>query len=318
MKNSNLFNKLSCILPALLILCTVNISAQNYLSGYIYLGAYGSHYYYLSNCQTTWEEANTAANEMGGYLATLTDDEENGWVLYQIGNWQPGEVWIGLRGENGIYEWTNSETSGFENWAPSEPVYDDGAAFIDYSYDKWKTYPVNYWLSYIVEFPYQPNCNNNPNKAYVCHNGNTICVNTSAVQSHLDHGDLAGPCGPCNIYSMQALPDDEPVIAGQALQATSMVKSESNEDGHAFQEIHLLDEIHIFPNPASQEIHVELPGVTQEGTLRILSLAGQEVYNVPLDDQRTISIDLSAYAAGIYLIDVRSANGHFQQKMVKL
>jgi hypothetical protein len=28
----------------------------------------------------------------------------------------------------------------------------------------------------------------------MCHNGHTIAVDMAAVQTHLDHGDTAGPC----------------------------------------------------------------------------------------------------------------------------
>jgi hypothetical protein len=175
MKNSNLFIKLTCLIPALLLAGMVNLKAQNHLNGYTYLGQrlandQSLHYYYLSNCQTTWDEANAAAIEMGGYLATLTDVEENEWLGYLISDENLGyEVagWIGLRGENGIYEWTNGEASGFENWATipyQEPVYADGAALLGdmwaYPFLTWITFPVTYEFPYIVEFPYQPNCNN--------------------------------------------------------------------------------------------------------------------------------------------------------------
>jgi hypothetical protein len=32
------------------------------------------------------------------------------------------------------------------------------------------------------------------NKVFLCHEGNVICVNQSAVQAHLDHGDFMGSC----------------------------------------------------------------------------------------------------------------------------
>ncbi len=37
-----------------------------------------------------------------------------------------------------------------------------------------------------------PHCT--PDKVYLCHNGNTICVSVNAMQAHLNHGDLLGPC----------------------------------------------------------------------------------------------------------------------------
>ncbi|RPI13404.1 MAG: T9SS C-terminal target domain-containing protein [Ignavibacteriae bacterium] len=32
-------------------------------------------------------------------------------------------------------------------------------------------------------------------KVYICHNGNTLCVDTHAVSAHLEHGDFLGQCG---------------------------------------------------------------------------------------------------------------------------
>ena len=36
---------------------------------------------------------------------------------------------------------------------------------------------------------------NNDAKVIVCHNGSEICISPNAVQAHLNHGDLLGPCG---------------------------------------------------------------------------------------------------------------------------
>ena len=42
-------------------------------------------------------------------------------------------------------------------------------------------------------------CGKDNNKVRICHNGNEICVDANAVQSHLNHGDKIGPCtyAPC-------------------------------------------------------------------------------------------------------------------------
>ena len=42
--------------------------------------------------------------------------------------------------------------------------------------------------------PNYESCDNNNKKAYVCHDGNTICISVNTVQTHLDHGDLLGEC----------------------------------------------------------------------------------------------------------------------------
>jgi photosystem II stability/assembly factor-like uncharacterized protein len=37
-------------------------------------------------------------------------------------------------------------------------------------------------------------CGNGTHKVYICHNGHTICVDTNAIQAHLNHGDYLGMC----------------------------------------------------------------------------------------------------------------------------
>lgn len=341
MKNSNLFIKLSCIIPVLLIICKTNLTAQNDIIGYTYMLTLDDHHYYISDCEATWEEANEAATEMGGYLVTINDggNSENRFMSTYAFIYTDGVgAWIGFRGEQGIYEWANGEPINGYSWEYfhfsyfgqyQEPVYADGAALIgvngyfeiysNYEYDySWISYPISGEFKYIVEFPYQPNCSNNPNKTYVCHNGNTICVNTSALQSHLDHGDLEGPCGPCNIPAMQALPDETLATEGHLHQFTHELNSESDIESDIVVKLNTRDVIQVFPNPASLDIKVQFPEVIKEGSLRIFAMTGQEIHTIMLDGQQSMIIDLSDYAQGFYLIDVGSANRHYQKKIVKL
>jgi hypothetical protein len=52
----------------------------------------------------------------------------------------------------------------------------------------------------------------------MCHNGQTIEVNESAVQAHLDHGDTLGPCPETVIQ--------EPVVEPDILQDWLVVEPE--------------------------------------------------------------------------------------------
>jgi len=48
----------------------------------------------------------------------------------------------------------------------------------------------------VIIYVFDWRCGNDNSKVKICHNGNSICVATEAVQSHLDHGDYLGPCSP--------------------------------------------------------------------------------------------------------------------------
>ncbi|RPI17259.1 MAG: T9SS C-terminal target domain-containing protein [Ignavibacteriae bacterium] len=47
-----------------------------------------------------------------------------------------------------------------------------------------------------------------PHKVQICHKGQTICVDTNAIQGHLRHGDVLGPCPTQNLQNAKT-PEDE-------------------------------------------------------------------------------------------------------------
>ena len=116
---------------------------------------------------------------------------------------------------------------------------------------------------------------------------------------------------------MQTLPDDGPDLEGHSLHAAKSMVLEPTEID-VMQHYAPSNQMQISPNPSSSDIHIMLPEVYREGTLRILSLTGNEIHSQSLRGQQSISFDLSSVAAGIYLITVQSPNGHYQKKFVKL
>jgi len=53
-------------------------------------------------------------------------------------------------------------------------------------------------------------CGNGDHKVKVCHNGKTICIDTHAVQLHLEHGDYLGDCNPNNGHDNGDINPDPP------------------------------------------------------------------------------------------------------------
>ena len=68
------------------------------LSDFIYLGQYNGHSYFRNSSNLSWDDAKLAAENAGGYLASLNDSSENSTVASC--NYFRG--WIGL------YQKTNS------------------------------------------------------------------------------------------------------------------------------------------------------------------------------------------------------------------
>jgi hypothetical protein len=81
----------------------------------------GGSEYRLTSSATTWEQAQTEAESLGGDLLTINDVIEKQWVAQTFGNNQ--QYWIGLNDqtEEGQFNWSSGEDSAYRNWLPNEP-----------------------------------------------------------------------------------------------------------------------------------------------------------------------------------------------------
>ena len=85
----------------------------------------------------SWSEANDAATAVGGYLATVTSDEENQFIFAlinksqywsddmgggrQYGPWLGGFQPPGSPEPDGNWQWVTGEPFVYSNWYPTEP-----------------------------------------------------------------------------------------------------------------------------------------------------------------------------------------------------
>ncbi len=70
-----------------------------------------------------------------------------------------------------------------------------------------------------------------------------------------------------------------------------------------------------WPNPAANTIHISLP-TPNKSSLQILDMMGRTVLYTPFNNQA--SIDLTSYAAGLYLINIYSESGIAVRKFLKV
>jgi hypothetical protein len=128
-------------------------------------------------------------------------------------------------------------------------------------------------------------CGNNNDKVKVCHNGNTLCVSPSAIPAHLTHhGDCLDDCGNANARSV----------------ASNHIDLEGGN-------------IAVYPNPAHGRISVALKEMgAAYRSYQITDVNGrvittqQIVGDVHSD---VITIDISSYAKGIYIIRAVTDDG---------
>lgn len=129
-------------------------------------------------------------------------------------------------------------------------------------------------------------CGNNGNKVRVCHNNNSICISSEAIQEHLNHGDALGECG----------------VAGRRVTATS----ESSEMM-----------IKVFPNPVQDMLFISVHVLDKNANVQVYNALGMLVRNVPLVKTNQ-GISLSGLAAGIYFVHVKNGLELNGKKIVKL
>ena len=280
MKNQTSIKRTVIGLFALLILISGKLSAQSEILGHTYLGTFNGHAYYMSDCPTTYIDAYLSALEMGGYLATITSQEEDDFLapfapaidcesifnFFYYGNiYREGGAWIGLGSNDNdgdgianFTEWHNGEPLGYTNWSEfyQEPTglygmsaiigYIGGTNICINTDYRWYTSDYNTYSSsrYIVEFDQDPGCSQS-NKTYVCHNGMTLCINESSLQDHLDHGDYAGPCSPCNSNFVQITNSNAPIVAGHHIDEKEAAYNPNRDV--------INEDILVYPNPAGKK-----------------------------------------------------------------
>ncbi|MBI3986610.1 MAG: hypothetical protein HY343_06810 [Lentisphaerae bacterium] len=109
------------------------LSTSNLVSAADYNGT-GAYYrqarwrwYFATPQPMTWKNAQAYAALHGGVLATVSDTNDNDWILGKF----PGDAWIGRYREEvgGAWKWLSASGSNFSNWATNEPGTNAGTYY---------------------------------------------------------------------------------------------------------------------------------------------------------------------------------------------
>ena len=77
----------------------------------------------------------------------------------------------------------------------------------------------------------------------------------------------------------------------------------------------LMNNVSIYPNPASTNIHVQLSEIDNNSYISLFSVSGEQVYNTKLNTKE-LTIPLEGVAKGIYILNYSSDAGMFNSKIV--
>jgi len=109
------------------------------------IGNHNGHEYYVSkpDVRRNWNEARDVADEIGGHLATFSDNEEEEFILQNIENIESRDEngWIGLTDQEneGNFEWVTGEDITYTNWCSGEPndAGTEDAVILRFSQECW-------------------------------------------------------------------------------------------------------------------------------------------------------------------------------------
>jgi hypothetical protein len=129
-------------------------------------------------------------------------------------------------------------------------------------------------------------------KIVLCHNGNTITIDNSAVAVHLGHGDMLGSC-----------PEKK---GGVSLRSAIM---EEHRDGFV---------VKVSPNPSPNYFELKIEGNTgNKVKVSVYDLLGRVVETRPsIQSGQTLRLGAS-YAPGIYSVEILQGAQKQILKLVK-
>ena len=187
--------------------CNTGCGPVTQISGFVYMGEYnGSRYYCSTSSNYTWQQANAAAIQAGGHLATIGSAGENQFLTSQI----PVRAWIGYNDHNqeGTFVWANGENSSYENWAPYQPdnsgysQYGGCCADADYTVIRGNGYGTWYdWCnSNKEEFVMEVPCGNPITIIQTSGpaNGSFVTGGTSQVVTYVATDNVTGVTATCS------------------------------------------------------------------------------------------------------------------------
>ena len=102
-------------------MCTVAVSAKkDYTS--IAESIYNGHTYQMFDEGMKWSEAKEYCENIGGYLACITSEDEQEFIMSLINDGEKNCYWLGgYKKNSGSFEWLSGEKFVYDNWDVSEP-----------------------------------------------------------------------------------------------------------------------------------------------------------------------------------------------------
>ena len=263
----------------------------------LYFEDNGHFYEFIPDVQITWENARDAAanrtlNGLQGYLATVTSEEENDFILTKLG----GTGWMGASDaeQEGVWKWVTGPEAGMEFWNG-----DGSGAITNNLYANWDPNAGS-------TFPAEPNNDISPNfnpegenYAHFRTDGtwndwpNTVPIIFGTIEGYVVEYNGPNGCIPPNFTdngNVVITYPDALIPVGEITELS----------------------VNVSPNPFHSEakISVTVPE-NSEVVLEIRNMRGQVVQTNTYDAEKGVKNDLfiqsNNLVSGVYMITVRTA-----------
>ena len=131
-------------------------------------------------------------------------------------------------------------------------------------------------------------CGNSGDKVMVCHNNQAICVSSSSVQAHLNHGDKLGSCTVAGKQTSKNLITDEDIT----------------------------EAVVVYPNPVSSDLNIKLNEVHTAAKLELFNALGIKLRSQALINTLEV-MPLEGLATGIYSLYITNGTEITVKKIIK-
>lgn len=82
---------------------------------------YNEHYYKIFDVGYIWDDAEAYCESIGGYLVTITSQEEQNAVEEILKTGTKNSYWLGAQKRSGNWKWASGEEWGYSKWATGQP-----------------------------------------------------------------------------------------------------------------------------------------------------------------------------------------------------
>ena len=262
------------------------------------MGNLGDSYYYCSAGKATWRAAERRAEEIGGTLAVIESGEENSFISSRL---IEREAYIGLtdRDREGQFRWVDGSGVGFNSWRPGEP--NGSGDFVEMNESGyWFDVDGKEKLEFVVEIKGCDHVDQIGGPA----SGSNFRTGATTITYRAEDG--CGGVDTCSFDIIITTGSEGDQIVGNDAQARSAEKETSSISNWTME---------LYPNPASDVIHLDLNQTTLENLTRVEIFQSNGLRLEQFTPNSNIqAINISTYASGLYLLRVTDKEGISQVK----